>query len=1145
MPGSLPATRPLSLLTLGGLALLLWPGDALAQSALDRLRSGKDAASGAEGPSLDDPDRNPNVTPEVKVVGFRDMDAENDCPATEARYGLCIERVEFMDSDSAWETSQAFQMNHRGARKAAEEAPAENGDLPAEVAQAYATRTHWQNTGELYAQVWEDVAYRWEKDGDIGQSLQREGFTALPTTNEQWSASVRTRGGQYALPDEEVWLAPDFWIEAQSGTPIYRDLQYFDDGSGAFEGAPQLVLMQGRFAERLGYQGQLRAYDIFHGDPKSSGPFFEQMYPYESPGTFASAGIEGMLTRPLLSDDNGNTSRTELVDLRERNTKLEILGTPSFMEVETYASAEFVAFSRLLQVQIAQFAMEEFTVNQMRAMTALTAMLYPPGAADISGRSSRRLNAGSMGETDTAEEIAARTAGAFYSVEGGFDLSYEDVPTPLVERYILDLTTLYGVRVTDEMMLEINDRIYESLVELWRGDVKPLRSVDLMEIEQWANTNFDGSKHDVVKNRVKRIVLAVLMRQLAPDERDQRETWLLLDHATQKMAGTFDDSPGVKSAPGDVVETSAGAWASTLATHRYAATPIPQGLGAIDPVAVCSTADGTNALKEESFGAVHLDILVEAPDGEVPFEQLTAHELEMERDRVMWESREQVPFSMLDNPFVTEPALTRLVGMPGDKALYRIRWEIWTGWHILWAIEDMPSIDDNPSGVRLSFRTAAICEDTVLAPKDLVPTLVRAALLDGEFAHTDHVRRRDLELEDRLTAWPPIVAQIAKRLVPRKFSDEPPAKVDPNTYSYLSELIRAQVRDYASSGEREDMLLVVVDNHAPGRWTPLMDRRPRTSYARTQSRAWRVGTVRTASWAWYVRGSAKPGRLGAPVFPAYSATESVEANAKAPRWARPKTTDINIVGGLGYFPYRQVNYFCSPNVQDLDVISPCASNQVLPPLYSDGLSIDFGVYATLWFQKDWRVAIETGPELRMDAVIPGASLSCNFVDCDGDNPNYAFTMRPQLGLSVGIRHAPDPRPLRRSLALGYPWGADRADGSSDLSRGQHGVRGGFLVGPGYNGMEYTLSAEYWMSWGVRRKTSPQASFTPYHPNFVLGPYLRYQRGGMLSNLTDAAGADGDRYYDLESSNTVLIGVRGQYRLRGDQKEPDVPSELPQ
>ena len=101
--------------------------------ALDRLKAGRDAAGGMEGPSLEDPDKNPNVAPAVRVVGFQDADGENDCPATEARYGLCIERVEFMDTDSAWETERSFELGHREARKAAEASPETNADLPERV----------------------------------------------------------------------------------------------------------------------------------------------------------------------------------------------------------------------------------------------------------------------------------------------------------------------------------------------------------------------------------------------------------------------------------------------------------------------------------------------------------------------------------------------------------------------------------------------------------------------------------------------------------------------------------------------------------------------------------------------------------------------------------------------------------------------------------------------------------------------------------------------------------------------------------------------------------------------------------------------------------------------------------------------------
>ena len=39
-------------------------------------------------------------------------------------------------------------------------------------------------------------------------------------------------------------------------------------------------------------------------------------------------------------------------------------------------------------------------------------------------------------------------------------------------------------------------------------------------------------------------------------------------------------------------------------------------------------------------------------------------------------------------------------------------------------------------------------------------------------------------------------------------------------------------------------------------------------------------------------------------------------------------------------------------------------------------------------------------------------------------------------------------------------------------------------------------------------------------------------------------ADGIRIINMDKSHTVLIGLRGQYRLKAGSKEPEVPTELP-
>jgi hypothetical protein len=1104
----------------------LWTPASSAQ-ALDRLQEGRDRAGGLEGPEIGDPDRNPNITPTVHVVGFQDVDNADNCDVEDARYGLCIERVEFMDSDLAWDPDRDLADGEQRDRQ---------WHKQPDVA---ATHAQWTNTGELYATLWEDSAFRFHKTDAVALTYAFEGFTALPATNDQWDASVRTRGGQYALPDQDLWLAPDFWVDKESTVPMFPDVVYYTDGSAQSVSSPDMVILKGRFAERLGYEGRLYEYEIMNGDPISSGPFFEQMYPYESPGDFTDAGVQGLINQVFLgrTDDKGSaTPRTELVDLKRRSNELSFMGPDlDYLEVEAYAAIEFQSFTRLLQVQIAQFAMEEHTLNQMRVFTALTAMIYPPGSEQILGRSGERLNPGSRGETDTAETIAERTSAGFYSLDGGFDVNYDSVPVRLVEEYISSLS------VKHQDSAAFNQELYgvvrDSVGELLRPGHDPIQAIDLQSLWEWSQASTTGATFQTVDDTLKRLTLSMLMQELSPGEQDQRETWLLLDHIAQRMASTFDDDPEVRVAPGDLVGVTQAEWQNTLALHRYASQPIGQGLGAVDPTAVCSPGAGVDALKEASFGAITVDVLVEAPDG-------------LQGNEVIWATYDQMPFSMLDNPNNTKPEVTRLVGLGESDALYRVRWRVWTGWHVLWTIEDLPGIDDNPSGIRLNFRTAAICEDMVLAPKGTVPTVVRASLLMGEFTDTDPVYR--LKGPDRLAAMPPVIGQLAKWILR---TDEPPApdRVAPEVHTYLAELVREPLRDYSASGEREGMLLVVFDSTAPRRVvtdkdpnTKLMlrDRRPRTPYARVQSRARGQGQVQTASWAWFVD-STRPDNFGPELFPAYNPTESVEAQAMAPRYKRARTTDINVVGGLGTFPYRLVNFDCVADPLDLDVVAPCQAGDNLQ-LYSSGLAMDMGVYATIWWGKSSRWALETGPEVRLDVVTPtefwlcDRVAGCNDVNDPFPNPKYDWALRPQLGLSVGVRSQPDPRPLARRVALGYPWGADRADGSSDVSRTQYGLRAGALVGPGYNGLEYTLSTEAWMAWNLRNKGSNWASFTPYHPGLVLGPYVRAQYGGMLSSVTAAAGADSSRYYALDNSWTVLLGLRVQYRIRGKQQEPEVP-----
>ena len=111
-----------------------------------------------------------------------------------------------------------------------------------------------------------------------------------------------------------------------------------------------------------------------------------------------------------------------------------------------------------------------------------------------------------------------------------------------------------------------------------------------------------------------------------------------------------------------------------------------------------------------------------------------------------------------------------------------------------------------------------------------------------------------------------------------------------------------------------------------------------------------------------------------------------------------------------------------------------------------------------------------------------------------------------------------------------PWGADNLSGISKLHRQEWGMRGGFLIGPGYGGLEYTLVGDLFFSQSLRSNNSDWANFTPYHPIWLGGPYVRYQYGNLLGEPEE------QRLLELYGSHTIIVGWRTHYRTREERPE---------
>ena len=145
-------------------------------------------------------------------------------------------------------------------------------------------------------------------------------------------------------------------------------------------------------------------------------------------------------------------------------------------------------------------------------------------------------------------------------------------------------------------------------------------------------------------------------------------------------------------------------------------------------------------------------------------------------------------------------------------------------------------------------------------------------------------------------------------------------------------------------------------------------------------------------------------------------------------------------------------------------------------------------------------------------------------------PRYSWSIRPQTGASFGIRHAPDLKPLYRPFRSQSTWGSMGAAGNSIVRRTEWGIRGAFLVGPSFNGVEGTLVAEAWAAGLLRNPNSDWANFSPYHPIFNGGLFVRYQRGGVLIPTEES------QMFDLLYSDTYLIGWRTHFRLPESRPE---------
>lgn len=1052
-------------------------------------------------------------TPSVTVIGFRDLPDGQDCDPVEARYGRCVEEVRFVGQEHVYTSF-----------------------LTSDV-EAHARLS---SMGELYGWLWDDLAFRWKSDTRIEETMRADGLTKLPEIAAQWGSTPKSADTLiHAVPDEALWMWEDTWIGSTDRALMYPSVRYHQ--APGLQTPPEVVVMSGRFAERLVVDGKRHQYDLMDGDIESSGPFFEQMYPYDrallASGQGDDAGrreeipLRHFVAEERLKGDQGaglaeRTPEEWTQIRREAYDEVMLPAGGGIGDLERLAQAEFEHFYSTIGIQILQFAREEYTPTHLRVITSLMAMNSPPGVTAALGLD-KEGNAGGSGMTDDLEalqEFLDASADPF-AFDQTFSISYKELPAKVIE---VRLPEFEEWQDEDPEFLRLyTDRVWSKLKDFLRPDMKPITRLDDQSLlAEWANENARAGKSSIIRSQLKQIALELIVTSRPEDERDQIETSLLLDHVLSEIVSRFPSDPEVRFTPVEMEALADEQWKGVLEKHGFYATRIPDGPGVVNPLAVCATKAGTDALSEPVFGKVKVDGLIVAPaDLQTP-------------EEVIWAGRDQLPFLMVDNPPDNRPEIRRLFNLPGSRSVYRIRWEMWTGWHLFWAPE---AIDPAGEERRVALRTAAFCEDTVLAPPSLAPTLVRAALLEGDFRPPRVASQEQLRIHDA-TPTAAMKARLDQRL---RYADEPaPAAVvvaeeevssldaiaaggvpklgraapdidavPSDTVAYVQALLDPVAERRTTSGPA--MLVAFDQSSARGKertsWF-----KPRSPYAIDRQKASKDAYVYTAAWAWYRGESVEGERVLA--FPNYHPTESVSTDALVQRWRRRASGDWTLLAGLGTFPIRVAQTSCAeqkegddPNKYN-DTVKPCDGAPSIAR--TEGFHADVGMLRTQWMSEHPRWAVEFGPMARIEMIHKGLPW---LYPGDGDVPTYNWTPKLHVGLVGGLRFAPVGGPLTVKGER-HPWGADRPDGSSSIGRSHFGIRAGALLGPGPTGPEATLLGEGWYAWSLPRRRSASATFQPYHPDFFLGPYITGTATYALS--------EGD-YLSLDKSFSAHVGLRIQ------------------
>lgn len=867
--------------------------------------------------------------------------------------------------------------------------------------------------------------------------------------------------------DKGVWHRMQWWLPCPTD-PVTGDvLPQTDPDTGKVTGppvplqaAPPTVVLTGRFAQRMAEDQKPRPVDMMGADPLTGAAFFEEMLPVSEAAWHAGVQV----LQPFASVPN-DTRPVSCEALPHQLGGVTRLTEADRACAESLASLHMQRFEDELFHQVQRFAVPAAAPLAARVLGALGAMSAPPGAIpELPPIAFDELVAASQGQLDPQEMQDLPRAP--YVPDETLRIDFDALPTFVAWEGLARMPRLPGPNGTRVLGAQVvqNALADEQLTLFGAPPMSRAGVPDLPPLERTATAEWLGRSGVPPSRRAETFAVyphAALQHAtetlLTERERARFEEWLLFQHLRYTVYPSRDPDPAVKVKAADLEKTAYAALVEVLALHGVTVGPVDQpGPDTVSPLAVCTEKNGDDALAEEVAGAITISQIFAVP------KRATA------ADDPLWAARAELPFFAVDDPKrrvpftvptdartptpFNQPAIEPLMTLAGGIELYRASWTVWSGWHLLWGSQpDEDGVDS------LVVRTAAFCEDTVLVPEQLLPTIV----------------------------WEALREPGTETVLEQKLSD----RVAPSlaTRAWLDPLVEEPLR--ALAGEGGATIAMVVEK-------AYADKRSKDGWFRPEG-PYALDTLRLPDDPFrFIEGNANAWVLPADptlerlrLAPDYYPTGGVAGLLTEPaerKWARRTAAELWIDGALGGGIAYDTNR---------------GGGLAFAPL------IDANADLVFWRRDAARRAftLSGGGHLSgaPDTAIRRATKAV---------PQLPV---PLLGLdaSVGLRYAPLPGAVRSRARKPVAWGDTRPSGRRAVGRTQFGGRAGYLLGTdAYTPIVHRVWAEPWVAWSVHPRTAKRGALNPYSPGLLIGPSLR----GQMWPEIDSSGKVG-----IESFEVVL------------------------